>query len=76
MTCRCGQVAHQIYRTNDTLLRETISLYQRSTLAGMFSDQMKQGVNTLQQSFNAGHSAGTELVRAPAIQIIPLAIFV
>jgi hypothetical protein len=42
----------------------------------MFSDQMKQGVNTLQQSFNAGHSAGTELVRAPAIQIIPLAIFV
>jgi hypothetical protein len=55
---------------------ETLSLYQRSTLASMFSDQMKQGVDTLQQNFSAGHSAGTELVRAPAIQLIPLAIFV
>lgn len=57
---------------------DTINLYQRSTLGSMLSanEQLQAGIAGLQQHFASGQAAGTELIRAPGLQLIPLAVFV
>lgn len=53
-----------------------INLYHRSTFASLLNEQMRTGIRGLQESFGTNQAAGTELIKAPAIQLIPLAIFV
>ena len=57
---------------------EEVNLYQRSTFGNMLlnNDEMRSGIEDLQQLFGSGQSSSKELIKAPGIQLIPLAVFV
>lgn len=57
---------------------ERISLYQRTTLGGLISSPQEFGplFESMQQSFGAVASVNTDEIKAPALQLIPLGIFI